>query len=341
MNAASIALVAALSMCLFSAPVLRPAAPQNPDVINPGHLLYDEAGRRLLMVGAHRLSNQPEHVQLWEWKDREWRLLDTVLSPTMRTLTGTAYDSRRKRIVLFGGLGNKGLADPRSDTWEWDGKRWIDVSDTAIGSRDHHSMVFDEERRRTVMFGGVASRVTPEGTVREHPAETWEWDGRRWARVSTTGPAARGGAAMIYDRARKIVVMFGGISLVPGVTGRFSDTWTWDGHTWRKVSESGPSGRNGAAIAFDRRTNSVVMWGGTTGPTHLDDMWRWDGKEWTQIPAQGPAPTRRTGAAMVYDKARHLIVFFGGQIRAGGQVITSNEMWELEGGRWSQVKSGW
>ena len=190
------------------------------------------------------------------------------------------------------------------------------------------------------MFGGVSSVVTPQGTVRENPADTGEWDGRRWTRVSTDGPSSRGGAAMIYDRARKVVVMFGGIALTPGVTGRFSDTWTSDGRTWRKASEIGPTGRNGAAIAFDRRTNAVVMWGGTTGPTHLDDMWRWDGKAWTDIPGQETAPTKRVGAGMAYDVARDLIIFFGGRLREGGQVITSNEMWELRGTGWTQVHTG-
>jgi hypothetical protein len=323
----------------LSCALLR-AASQTPDLIQPGILLYDESARRLLMLNAHRMSEQPDHVQLWEWIEREWRVLDALPGPSARSLEGAVFDSRRQRVVLYGGLGKRGLEDPRADTWEWDGRRWTDVSDTSSGSRDHHSMVFDEERGRTVMFGGVSSVVTPQGTVREHPAETWEWDGRRWTRVSTTGPAARGGAAMIYDRARKVVVMFGGISLTPGVTGRFSDTWTWDGRTWRKVSESGPAGRNGAAIAFDRRSNLVVMWGGTTGPTHLDDMWRWDGKAWTQIPVQEPAPTKRVGAAMAYDVARDLIVLFGGRLRDRGQVITSNEMWELRGTGWTQVHTG-
>ena len=79
------------------------------------------------------------------------------------------------------------------------------------------------------------------------------------------------------------------------------------------------------------------MWGGTTGPTHLDDMWRWDGTRWSQVAVEGASPSKRTGAAMVYDTARQLIVFFGGRLREGGKVITSSEMWELQGAAWTQV----
>ena len=325
------AIVVALSCALLH------ATSQTPELLQPGTLLYDESGRRLLMLNAHRMSEQPDHVQVWEWKERAWRVVDTPSGPSARSLEGAVFDSRRQRIVLYGGLGKRGLEDPRADTWEWDGKRWLDVSDRSIGSRDHHSMVFDEDRGRTVMFGGVSSVVTSQGAVRENPAETSEWDGKRWTRVSTTGPAARGGAAMVYDRARKVVVLFGGISLVPGVSGRFNDTWTWDGRTWRQVSDSGPIGRNGQAIVFDRRTNTVLMWGGTTGPTHLDDMWRWDGTRWSQVAVEGASPSKRTGAAMVYDTSRELIVFFGGRLREGGKVITSSEMWELQGAAWTQV----
>ena len=328
------AIVVALSCALLR------ATPPTSELLQPGTLLYDESAHRLLMLNAHRMSEQPGHVQVWEWKDREWRVLETQPGPSARSLEGAVLDSRRQRIVLYGGLGKRGLEDPRADTWEWDGKRWVDVSDPSIGSRDHHSMAFDEGRGRTVMFGGVSSVFTPQGTVREHPAETWEWDGRRWTRASTTGPAARGGAAMVYDRARKVIVMFGGIGLVPGAPTRFNDTWTWDGRTWRQVSNEGPVARNGQAIVFDRRTNSVLMWGGTTGPTHLDDMWRWDGTRWTQVAVEGVSPSKRTGAAMVYDTTRQLVLFFGGRLREGGRVVTSNEMWEWQGGGWIQVRTG-
>jgi hypothetical protein len=292
------------------------------------------------MVNAHRMSEQPDHVQLWEWTGRQWRQLDTAPGPPARTLEGAVYDTRRRRIVLYGGLGKRGLEDPRGDTWEWDGRRWIDVTDPSIGTRDHFSMVYDEGRGRTVVLGGVASRGTSPGTVRESQAETWEWDGRRWTRVSTDGPSQRGGAAMVYDRARKVVVMFGGISLTPGVTGRLNDTWTWDGRSWRKVSETGPAGRNGAAIVFDRRTDSVLMWGGTTGPTHLDDLWRWDGQGWGRVEIDGLGPSKRTGASMVYDTARQVVVLFGGRLRDGGQVVTSNEMWQFHARGWMQLKPG-
>ena len=128
-------------------------------------------------------------------------------------------------------------------------------------------------------------------------SDTWEWDGRTWTRIATPGPDARAGAGMVYDRARKCIVLFGGVGGSSGNAARFRDTWTWDGETWTKVTEEGPVGRNGHAMVFDPRSGDVLMWGGTLGSAHLDDMWRWDGRRWTEIPVGGSKPGKRTGAA--------------------------------------------
>ena len=143
---------------------------------------------------------------------------------------------------------------------------------------------------------------------------------------------------MVYDRARKYILLFGGIGIAPGSATRFRDTWTWDGKSWMKVSDEGPVGRNGQAMAFDRRTGDVLMWGGTAGGAHLDDLWRWDGRRWTEVTSVGPKPGKRVGAQMIYDAARDLIVLFGGRIRENGAVRTSGDMWEWHGDRWTKVR---
>jgi hypothetical protein len=255
----------------------------------------------------------------------------------MRTLSAAAYDRIRNRIVLHGGLGRAGLDDPRSDTWEWDGRRWMQMPGAGAGPRDHHSMAYDEARGRTVMYGGVSSTVD-QPAKRTSPTDTWEWDGRSWTRIVTRGPGARSGAGMVYDRARRCIVLFGGVGGGSGTAVRFGDTWTWDGTRWTKVTEEGPVGRNGHAMVFDPRSNAVLMWGGTVGGAHLDDLWRWNGRRWTEILVGGPKPGKGTGAQMAYDAARSLVVLYGGRIREHGVVRPSGEMWEWHGNRWKQAR---
>lgn len=75
--------------------------------------------------------------------------------------------------------------------------------------------------------------------------------------VPSTPPAlySVGGA---YDAARGRLVTFGGFD-----RGQYSsETWEWDGG-WTRVARTGPSGRNGPALAYDTRRGRVVMMGGT------------------------------------------------------------------------------
>jgi hypothetical protein len=325
---------AALSAWQSDAGTTKPA-------INAGHLIYDEARRRLIMVEAYQPPAPPERVQVWAWERSDWRQVPVDSAPPMRTLSGAAYDTRRRRLVLHGGLGNTGLDDPRGDTWEWDGRRWIEMRGTGVGPRDHHTLAYDEGRGRVVLFGGVATTRRGDAQVRESPTDTWEWDGARWTAIDAPGPAARGGAGMVYDRARRHVVLFGGVSFGSGPATRFADTWIWDGRAWRRVAGDGPAppGRNGHAMVFDRDTGTVLMWGGTTGGSgHLGDLWRWDGSRWTEVAVPEPRPGRRVGASMAYDAARGRIVLYGGRARDNGQVRTLDDMWEWDGARWTRVR---
>ena len=61
--------------------------------------------------------------------------------------------------------------------------------------------------------------------------DTWTWDGSVWKRhVPAVSPPRRAKFAMVWDGARKRVVLFGGFS--KGI--HYDDTWAWDGTTWSK-----------------------------------------------------------------------------------------------------------
>ncbi|MHC4815220.1 MAG: kelch repeat-containing protein, partial [Planctomycetota bacterium] len=113
--------------------------------------------------------------------------------------------------MVFGG-GDK-TAKRLSDTWEWDGRKWIQLTPTnSPPGRIWHAMVDDSTRRRIVLFGGSAT-----GYV----ADTWEWDGKNWTQINTaSAPSARGAHAMAYDAARQRTVLFGG-------TSGGSETWEY------------------------------------------------------------------------------------------------------------------
>ena len=63
----------------------------------------------------------------WAWNGHEWKkLADT--GPAPRAMGYMAYDSKRDRVVLFGG--RLGWPNDANDTWEWDGMKWMEVNNT-------------------------------------------------------------------------------------------------------------------------------------------------------------------------------------------------------------------
>jgi hypothetical protein len=180
-------------------------------------------------------------------------------------------------VVLFGGLD----ASMRrlNDTWEWDGRRWTQVSASSPPARFHHVMVFDGARGTVLLFGGHDAV----GKSGKSLGDLWEWDGVHWKAIDGPGPPARDHHAMGYDAARRMVVLFGGWSESAGFLG---DTWEWDGRRWRQVALSGPSARGGKpGMVYDRRLHRIVLYGGwgakESGP--IGDLWTFDGKAWTRV----------------------------------------------------------
>ena len=130
-------------------------------------------------------------------------------SPSGRFGHALAYDSARGRVVLFGGRDSS--FNRLSDTWEWDGNAWTDVTpsgaNTSPSGRFGHALAYDSARGRVVLFGGEDSSFN-------RLSDTWEWDGTAWTDVTPSGanpsPLARAGHALAYDSARGRVVLFGG-----------------------------------------------------------------------------------------------------------------------------------
>jgi hypothetical protein len=146
------------------------------------------------------------------------------------------------------------------------------------------------------------------------------------------GPSARSGHTMTYDANRKVTVLFGGHVL--GSTGKFSDTWEWDGYLWtQKTPTSRPTGRTETAMAYDAKNKKSILFGGHDGQRTLSDTWQWDGFVWKRLsPTNNPSP--RSDHAMSYDSARGVIVLFGG-VNSSTKL---QDTWEWNGTTWIDKK---
>ncbi|MBI5778803.1 MAG: fibronectin type III domain-containing protein [Planctomycetes bacterium] len=244
--------------------------------------------------------------------------------PEARVYFAMAYDSVRKKTVLFGGQNS--IGNPINDTWEWDGTNWTQRTPVSSPSaRMSHMMVYDSFRQKTVLFGGLNGPTLN---------DTWEWDGTNWTQRSPgTSPSTRRNSGMAYDSVRQKTVLFGGFT----DGGPNNETWEWNGTTWTQSSPASyPSMRYLHTMCYDSVSQKTVLFGGITGG-YDDQTWEWDGTTWTQR-WPGSSPSARFAHTMVYDSARNQTVLFGGYDSYG----PNSETWEWDGasGIWTPVYGG-
>lgn len=153
---------------------------------------------------------------------------------------------------------------------------------------------------------------------------------------AVSAPEPRRGHSAVYDSLRQRMVVFGGSVKFGnlGVSRSLSDTWEFDGTSWRQVHTSDvPDSFLGHNMVYDKDRGRVVLLIGQTG---LPDSatWEFDGTGWTRV-STTVAPSSRGYHAMAYDSIRRVTVLFGGSPRATGAGNTLFDTWEYDGENWS------
>ena len=284
-----------------------------------GDMVFDTARDKTIFFGGfYKAKDSWPHYyyysynDFWEREVTSWTAISSATRPSARYLHDMAYDSTRGNTVLFGGYYKQGKDNPSTaiyaDTWEWDGKTWTNVTPKAPSpspaARYGHELVYDSKRKRTVLFGGY------DGS--NYLNDTWEWDGTnsKWTSLTfSLVPQHRYAPAMAYDSANGVTVLFGGNDK----NGKpLSDTWIYDGTSWRPMFVAGPPpARVHASLVYDTKRKVCVLFGGSDGSGYLNDTWEWNGVGWNKI-ATLTSPSSRTSHAMVYDQHLGQVVIFGG-----------------------------
>ena len=210
---------------------------------------------------------------------------------------------------------------------------WRKITDQGPSARAYMAMAYSDKQKKVILFGGYFFK-DPE----EFFGDTWEWDGSRWRLVSNSGPQPRYGHVMAYDSMRERMVLFGGNNGKDFHTGAltdYGDTWEWDGTQWTEITDQGPEPREFSAMAYDRKNNKVILFGGFQRYGYdsklFGDTWEWDGISWKKITDLGPG--QRYKHAMVYDSRREKVVLFGGRYSGGRDY---GDTWEWDGAAWGK-----
>jgi len=197
---------------------LTPPSPRN-----GAKMTYDRNRQRMVLFGGYYGPDNVFFDETWEYEDGQWTQRLPAHHPPARESSALVYDARRGVVVLFGG-GQAAGSTVYGDTWEWNGDDWTQRLDltTSPPARWAHAMAYDNDRQRTILFGGLTGTTTAFD-------DTWEYDGRTWTQVtSSPRPSARWDPGLAYDLLNKRMVLFAGMDW-DGQFGWVDDTWHYGG----------------------------------------------------------------------------------------------------------------
>ena len=161
------------------------------------------------MFGGRPYYGTPHNSDTYAWSGNGWMKIASQ-GPEARAAAAMVTDTRRNRVVLYGGWNRAGSQWwMLTDTWEWDGSRWTRMDAPGLptaGPRTLPAMAFDAARSVTVLFGGAYNGpfMIP---MRD---DTFEWNGREWRQRTTTGAPSARVTAMAYDPTLQKILLFGG-----------------------------------------------------------------------------------------------------------------------------------
>jgi hypothetical protein len=242
-----------------------------------GHsAIYDPESDRLLLFGGNRGTT--DYSDVWAVSNLGGTLAWTQLAPSggppaARNGHSAVYDSRRDRMIIYGGTDASNQTF--GDTWALDlaGNQWSQVDDGSSGppARSQHVAVYDSLNDRMLIFSGWAQSddlwaLSLSGTP-------------TWGQISAEGgprPSARSGAAVGFDPVANAMLLFGGAY---NGGGQANDTWILSlrgSPAWLPVDVGAltPRPRQQPAWAYDPAGARLIVAGGSDyGYRQFADTW--------------------------------------------------------------------
>jgi hypothetical protein len=259
---------------------------QKHPVTSPDSLLsiaFDDAESRIVGFGTSTKVATGQALppgDTWTWDGTNWKKESPKTSPPARLSANLVYDSRRKRVIMFGG----GLRPNEwlKDAWAWNSGDWQQLG-PAPDVQYLTNVAYDAQRDEIVTY------IWPGGYAWE-PRTMWLFDGTTWRSIQVGRESdLPTNAPLAYDGRLGKIVMFGEQFSVDALLPPGPATWTWDGKAWTKVCVGGPVGRRYYPLTtYDSKRGRLVLLGGYTLPTGNpplswpDDVWEFDGRHWLQ-----------------------------------------------------------
>ena len=220
------------------------------------------------------------------------------------------------------------------------------VSTGGCPARWNHSMVWDSDRSRLLVFGGE-SAVEPNSP---NLNDLWQWTALGgWAQLQPAGtpPDPRFGHTAIYDAVNRRMVVFGGNSGTQDYDREvfLNDVWSYDcvADEWSLLSTTGaqPDPRVWPVAVYTG--TAMVIWagasrGGTEDFDKVGYVWSLDLSTlaWSHTAPEIFPPGLRVKCGAAYDSSNDKMIIFGGATVFYGDPIMWSDTWE-----WSFASSVW
>jgi len=299
-------------------------------------MVYDPVLQKTILFGGgyEDTTGYEDFNDMWLFDPTSnlWTEINPTVKPSARSGHSMVYDSTNHKTILFGGwVDNVGLI---SDTWIFDSQtnQWTEVFPVSNpSSRQSHSMYYDPDARRVILFGGHQG-------VGGHLDDMWEYNysDNMWTELSSSNsPSGRYGSKMVYDPLNQRTILFGGRA-----TSIMDDTWIYyyGNNTWTKLNPtSKPGTRYWHGMVYDSNNHKVIVFGGTYSGA-LGDTWIFDPStnEWAEV-LPSNHPSNRLFFTMVYDSNSHKAILFGG-IRSPESSLGDTWAYSYGSNSWSIMK---
>ena len=223
------------------------------------------------------------------------------------------FDSNNNQTILFGGYNEDISLDELSTTWIFSSVNlsWTEIdSEQAPDTRFDHSMVYNSNSGKTLLFGGISTQII------SRVNDTWEFDPNtnNWTELHpSSAPSPRSGHAMYFDKNFNEVILQGGSEY----NEVYGDTWIYNcsANTWHQVFPiTQPGLKYGHSSVYDEEQQVGVFYGGRFGNgLQVDETWFFNRSSLNWVRQHPPlSPIRRYFTSMVYNPYLAEIMMFGG-----------------------------
>ena len=186
-----------------------------------------------------------------------------------------AYDSESDRLILFGGGERPGLNHDQTWAYDYNTNTWEHMQpESGPSERAFHSMVYDAESDRVILWGGLQEGGT-DNMVWAYDYNTNSWEGLE----NTNGPEEHYERfGMVYHPPSDRIFLYSGFREGIGSQEEFifePATWSYDynTNTWEEIlTETNPGKRTMYSMAYDENADKIVLFSGEQTSKYAADL---------------------------------------------------------------------